>query len=288
MRKGTNRIVPVFAYWSYATLLHFGPKVFPSFFARHRIDTSQPKRPPNRVTFGQVLHTVMLQHAMQMVVAIGILVLTRDAATAAVWESKEVICIKVTLALFILDTWQYWWHRWMHTNRWLYRHIHSVHHRLTNNFSFGALYNHPLEGILMDMVGSGLAGMICVMPPTTACMFYTLATLKTVDDHCGYIWPWMSLIFSNNAAYHDVHHWGKGIKYNYSQPCFTFWDDFCGTRWLGSLDQSRDLNKAPSSEDSDSDSTLASQVSQPSREQSSEVESAELSSMSSPQLRRRR
>jgi hypothetical protein len=34
---------------------------------------------------------------------------------------------------------------------------------------------------------------------------------------------------STPAAYHDVHHDVRGIKSNFSQPYFTFWDHVCGT-----------------------------------------------------------
>jgi len=59
--------------------------------------------------------------------------------------------------------------------------------------------------------------------------------MKTVDDHCGYAFPWDPLqhITSNNAAYHDIHHQSWGIKTNFSQPFFTFWDRSLGTIWAG-------------------------------------------------------
>ena len=65
--------------------------------------------------------------------------------------------------------------------------------------------------------------------------FFTGSTFKTVDDHCGYALPWDPLqhITSNNAGYHDVHHQSWGIKTNFSQPFFTFWDRFLGTVWTG-------------------------------------------------------
>lgn len=65
--------------------------------------------------------------------------------------------------------------------------------------------------------------------------FFTCSTIKTVDDHCGYALPWDPLqhITSNNAGYHDVHHQSWGIKTNFSQPFFTFWDRFLGTMWTG-------------------------------------------------------
>ena len=65
--------------------------------------------------------------------------------------------------------------------------------------------------------------------------FFTACTFKTVDDHCGYALPWDPLqrLTSNNAGYHDVHHQSWGIKTNFSQPFFTFWDRFLGTVWTG-------------------------------------------------------
>jgi sphinganine C4-monooxygenase len=65
--------------------------------------------------------------------------------------------------------------------------------------------------------------------------FFTCSTIKTVDDHCGYALPWDPIqhLTSNNAAYHDIHHQSWGIKTNFSQPFFTFWDSLLNTRWTG-------------------------------------------------------
>ena len=67
--------------------------------------------------------------------------------------------------------------------------------------------------------------------------FFTMSTIKTVDDHCGYEFPWDPLqkITSNNAAYHDIHHQSWGIKTNFSQPFFIVWDRLMGTKWEGDV-----------------------------------------------------
>jgi sphinganine C4-monooxygenase len=66
-------------------------------------------------------------------------------------------------------------------------------------------------------------------------VFFAASTIKTVDDHCGYRLPWDPLqhLTSNNAGYHDIHHQSWGIKTNFSQPFFTFWDARLGTMWHG-------------------------------------------------------
>ena len=40
-------------------------------------------------------------------------------------------------------------------------------------------------------------------------------------------------ITSNNAAYHDIHHQHWGIKTNFAQPFFTFWDSLLDTKYKG-------------------------------------------------------
>jgi sphinganine C4-monooxygenase len=138
-------------------------------------------------------------------------------------------------AVVLLDTWEYFIHRLMHVNKWMYTTFHSRHHRLYVPYAYGALYNHPFEGFLLDTVGAGLSYKIMGMTPRLGILFFCCSTIKTVDDHCGYSLPWDPLqhITSNNAAYHDIHHQTWGIKTNFSQPFFTFWDRFLGTKYTG-------------------------------------------------------
>jgi sphinganine C4-monooxygenase len=84
-------------------------------------------------------------------------------------------------------------------------------------------------------LGAGIAYLVAGLTPRQAMCFFTGSTIKTVDDHCGYALPWDPLqrLTSNNAGYHDVHHQSWGIKTNFSQPFFTFWDRLLGTQWAG-------------------------------------------------------
>jgi sphinganine C4-monooxygenase len=156
-----------------------------------------------------------------------------SAAQLIYWVLIPVLQFGV--AIFIVDTWQYFLHRAMHMNQWLYTTLHSRHHRLYVPYAFGALYNHPVEGFMLDTLGTGVAYLATGMTTRQGMWFFTCSTIKTVDDHCGYAFPWDPLqhITSNNAAYHDVHHQSWGIKTNFSQPFFTFWDRFLGTVWSG-------------------------------------------------------
>jgi len=154
-------------------------------------------------------------------------------ANAVYWY--VVPALQFVLGILVVDTWQYFWHRAMHMNKWLYNKFHSRHHRLYVPYAYGALYNHPVEGFLLDTLGTGVAYLVAGMTQRQAMWFFTCSTIKTVDDHCGYSLPWDPLqhLTSNNAGYHDIHHQSWGIKTNFSQPFFTFWDRFLGTMWTG-------------------------------------------------------
>jgi len=156
-----------------------------------------------------------------------------SAVELAYWYALPVV--RLGIAIFILDTWQYFLHRAMHESKWLYRTFHSRHHRLYVPYAFGALYNHPVEGLLMDTIGAGLGYKLSRMGTREGMVFFCFSTMKTVDDHCGYSLPWDPLqrMFWNNAGYHDVHHQNWGIKTNFSQPFLICWDRWLGTQWTG-------------------------------------------------------
>lgn len=93
-------------------------------------------------------------------------------------------------------------------NKFLYRHFHSWHHRLYVPYAFGALYNHPVEGFLLDSLGAVIAQSVSGMTTRQAALLFSMATFKTVDDHCGYRFPLdpFQMMSKNNADYHDIHH----------------------------------------------------------------------------------
>ncbi|CAO3702773.1 unnamed protein product [Rhizopus stolonifer] len=152
---------------------------------------------------------------------------------ALVIQNYLVPCVQFFIAMFVVDTHQYILHRMAHSVKFLYKHMHSHHHRLYVPYAFGALYNHPLEGFLLDTCGAALAFELAGMSPRLGMYFFTFSTLKTVNDHCGYYFPWdpLTVCFGNNVIYHDIHHQPYGIKTNFAQPFFTFWDRLLNTEY---------------------------------------------------------
>ncbi|KAG0352285.1 hypothetical protein BGZ54_002870 [Gamsiella multidivaricata] len=258
-------LLPVIVYWVYSLLFHWISLQEFAWFEKYRIhDKEEETR--NRVSLPDVIKAVIVQQVLQT--ALGFIVVVADdsemifddelsLAKYQMWISYALSLaglqpyvsqaavanmayvgyyylesmVRFFVAMSFLDTWQYFLHRLFHNVPYLYKHFHSRHHRLYVTYSFGALYNHPFEGFLMDSVGASLAFLFSGMGNRGALAFFSFSTLKTVDDHCGYNLPFNPLqrLFWNNADYHDIHHQNFGIKSNFSQPFGTIWDHLLGT-----------------------------------------------------------
>ena len=62
-------------------------------------------------------------------------------AQLASWAS---LFFRLFIGMVVIDSYQFWAHRYMHVNSWWYKNVHSWHHRYTIPLPFAALYNHPV------------------------------------------------------------------------------------------------------------------------------------------------
>ncbi|XP_022775787.1 sphinganine C4-monooxygenase 1-like [Durio zibethinus] len=229
-------VVPIAVYWVYS-----GIYMCLGSFESYRLHSKTEEDEKNLVSKQTVVKGVLLQQTLQAVVVILLFTVTgSDAGASALQPSSFIVLAgQFVTAMLVVDTWQYFLHRYLHENKFLYRHLHSQHHRLVVPYAFGALYNHPLEGLLVDTLGGALSFILSGMSPRTSIFFFSFATIKTVDDHCGLMLPGnpFHLFFRNNSAYHDIHHQLYGGKYNFSQPFFVMWDRILGTYMPYSLEK---------------------------------------------------
>ncbi|XP_074274572.1 sphinganine C4-monooxygenase 1-like [Silene latifolia] len=227
---------PIFVYWAYS-----GIYIMLGSLDNYRLHSRKDEDEKNLVSKSTVVKGVLLQQSVQAVVAIILFAVTGNPDDALTEQKSSILVLvrQFLTGMMVLDTWQYFMHRYMHHNKFLYRHIHSQHHRLVVPYAFGALYNHPVEGLLLDTIGGALSFLISGMSPRMSIFFFSFATIKTVDDHCGLWLPGnlFHVLFKNNTAYHDVHHQLYGSKYNFSQPFFVMWDRILGTYMPYSLVQ---------------------------------------------------
>ncbi|XP_039003817.1 sphinganine C4-monooxygenase 2-like [Hibiscus syriacus] len=226
-------LIPIVVYWVYSGLY----TVLGNLFNNYRLHPKEDGDNKNLVSKGTVIRGVLRQQFLTTIIMNLLHMVTRgnvDAETgASLGQSTSLIIItrQIVISLLVYDTYQYFVHRWLHQNKFLYKHLHSKHHRLVVNYAYGAFYSHPLEGFLFDIIGSPLAVYASGMSPMTSAIFSSISIMKSVDDHSGFWIPWnpFQFLFKNNVAYHDVHHQLYGGKYNFAQPFFPFWDKILGT-----------------------------------------------------------
>ncbi|KAG6334435.1 hypothetical protein ID866_4656 [Astraeus odoratus] len=261
---------PLVAYWTLSLVFHLLDISGWKWLDKYRIHESKEVTSRNRATRSEVFWAVILQHAVQTILGYFWLSNPPHISVAKCQNEMEAVAkalvrtmrwilgshtaeaflqrrgaelthwlywwgipaAQVIFALFIIDTWQYFLHRLMHSNKFLYKQLHAVHHRLYVPYAFGALYNHPLEGLILDTCGAAFAEYLAGLSVRQAMFLFAFSTCKTVDDHCGYSFPFdpLQMFSANNADYHDIHHQAIGIKYNFSQPFFVHWDVILGTR----------------------------------------------------------
>ncbi|KAH9479614.1 Sphingolipid C4-hydroxylase SUR2 [Psilocybe cubensis] len=255
-------VSPLVAYWSLSLFFHYLDMSDWKWLEKYRIHESAEVKSKNLVSRSHVVWAVIVQQIIQT--ALGLLWLDSEGSVHTPNHAKELGRIATMLygvlgdrlspwalarvsnfvywwaipiaqfmaAIFIIDTWQYFLHRGMHNNKFLYKQFHSWHHRLYVPYAFGSLYNHPVEGFILDTCGALLAEWATRLSTRQAMLLFIFSTLKTVDDHCGYSLPWdpLQMLTGNNADYHDIHHQVIGIKSNFAQPFFVHWDILLGTR----------------------------------------------------------
>ncbi|XP_005992706.1 cholesterol 25-hydroxylase-like protein 2 [Latimeria chalumnae] len=141
----------------------------------------------------------------------------------------ELIC-GVLGCLILFDFQYYIWHLLHHKIRWLYTTFHAIHHEFYEPFSWVTQYLSAWE---LFCVGfwTTLDPLILQCHCLTTWTFMILNICISIDDHCGYDFPW-SL---HNIIPWEL--WGGSVKHNLHHqkpmsdfaPFFSHWDWLCGT-----------------------------------------------------------
>jgi len=127
-----------------------------------------------------------------------------------------VIVLQLMFFILLDDFLFYWMHRGLHESRWLFRRVHSVHHRIMTPWSITGHYMHPAEYVLTGtvmLIGPLLVGAHVV----TLYIWIVLRQWEAAEGHAGYDFPWSPthlMPLSDGATHHDFHH--AKIKGNYA------------------------------------------------------------------------
>jgi len=138
------------------------------------------------------------------------------------------------LSLPLLVVWHdflfYWTHRLLHT-RWLFRHVHAVHHRSRSPSPFAAYAFHPVEALLNGQV-TVLALLVAPFNLYVLLAFAVHQIVRNAHSHAavetlprGFARHGLWGRFTTTTHHHLHHETAQG---NYGL-WFTWWDRWCGT-----------------------------------------------------------
>jgi len=146
-----------------------------------------------------------------------------DLELPSAWE---IVC-QLVVAIISNEVTFFYGHWWMHANKWMYANVHKRHHEFKAPMAIAAIYCHPLEFIISDIMPMA-TGLALLRPHLfTAWTWCIFAVLGTQTHHSGVSWPWIDRYTTAQPNFHDYHH--EKFSVNYGN--LGWLDDLHGTSW---------------------------------------------------------
>ena len=131
------------------------------------------------------------------------------------------------LAYFVATFVFYWWHRVRHTNDFLWRVFHQIHHSPQRIEVITSFYKHPVEMVVNSIIGSLLVYTILGLSPRAGAIYTLFTALGEFFYHTNVRTPrWIGYFFQRPEM-HRIHHQYARHKNNYGD--IPWWDMLFGT-----------------------------------------------------------
>jgi len=132
--------------------------------------------------------------------------------------TTDILARDVFVWLLVEEVCFFYVHKWLHENKEMYAAVHKIHHTWTAPISLVAIYCHPFEHLVSNILPVMLGPMICGSHVAAVGVFLFVGTIHTLIVHSGY---W----FCDDNGMHDEHH----AKFNVNFGVMGLMDSIYGT-----------------------------------------------------------
>jgi sterol desaturase/sphingolipid hydroxylase (fatty acid hydroxylase superfamily) len=179
----------------------------------------------------------LIRLGLLLTLSIGLTQLVNSALSALIdnqvlFNNLSIYCAQQSpilngLLVYLVYTFiNYWWHRIRHSNDWLWRTFHQIHHSTHQLKSLTAFYAHPFDYLSTMVIINLLCSWILGLNSESASWATVISGFFEVWEHTNIKTPqWLGYIIVRPEM-HRVHHEINQHKNNYSIP---LWDMIFGT-----------------------------------------------------------
>lgn len=120
--------------------------------------------------------------------------------------SKAHLARDILVWFVVEETMFFYLHRWLHVNKYMYQAVHKLHHTWTAPVSYVAMYCHPLEQVMCNILPLVLGPVLCGSHVAATGIYFFTGMVHTTAVHSGY---W----FCDDNGMHDEHHAKFTVNY---------------------------------------------------------------------------
>jgi len=113
--------------------------------------------------------------------------------------TTAVLCRDITVWMVVEEVFFFYLHRLMHENKWLYQTVHKIHHKWHAPVALIAIYCHPVEHLLCNILPLLLGPLLCGSHIAASGIYLATGMIHTTAVHSGY---WCC----DDNGMHDEHH----------------------------------------------------------------------------------